>query len=226
MIFRRWVKVLPCVLAALACAAGAAAAADPRAAVIELEWPAANGYERCAGVATSRDARGITAWTAAHCTLAPLSIVRFFDGTALRGAAVRVIARAPSADAAAVLLPLGRARAAAFPLAVAGAAPPLGSIVSVIGHPVSALLAPAAGRWTVTYARMGETVPNPATGALEYEIFCGRCGPGNSGSGVFDADGRFIGIVYGVTDISGVAGGRLPDGRYALVVPAAGLRVR
>jgi hypothetical protein len=71
---------------------------------------------------------------------------------------------------------------------------------------------------------MGETVPNQQSGALEYEIFCTRCGPGDSGSGVFDADGGLLGIVYGVTDIAGAAGGRLPDGRYALVVPAGGLR--
>jgi hypothetical protein len=136
---------------------------------------------------------------------------------------VRVLARSATADAAALLLPLGRARTAAFPLAVAGGAPPLGTPLTVIGHPVSAVRAPGAGRWTLTYARMGETVANPSTGALEYEVFCPRCGPGNSGSGVFDGDGRVIGLVYGVTDIAGAAGGRLPDGRYALVVPAASL---
>jgi hypothetical protein len=224
MIFRRSVERLTALAIVLALAASAPAAADPRAAVIELEWPTASGYERCAGVATARGPRGVVAWTAAHCTLAALSIVRFYDGSSVRGSAVRLLARAASADAAALLLPLSHARSAAFPLAVAGGAPPLGTTLSVIGHPVSALRAPAAGRWTVTYARMGETVPNPATGALEYEIFCGRCGPGNSGSGVFGPDGRLVGIVYGVTDIAGAAGGRLPDGRYALVVPAAGLR--
>jgi hypothetical protein len=210
---------------ALLAAAPAAAQRDPRAAVVELEWPIPGGYERCAGVVTARRPRGVVAWTADHCALQPYSVVRFFGGPAVRGAAVRVVARSGLADAAAVLIPLAPGRARAVPLAVASrTAPPLGSLLTVVGHPVSALLGPGQGRWTVTYARMGETVPNPQSGALEYEIFCSRCGPGDSGSGVFDASGGLVGIVYGVTDIANAAGGRLPDGRYALVVPALGLR--
>lgn len=225
MTFPRWARRLLGGGAAVALASAVASAQpDPRAAVIELEWPTATGYERCAGVATGRSTRGVIAWTAAHCVALPLTLVRFFDGRTLHGAAVRVLARSTTADAAELLLPLGAAHTAAFPLAIAGAAPPLGSTLEVVGHPVSALRAPEAGRWTVTYARMGEAVPNPSTGALEYEIFCSRCSPGNSGSGVFDGLGRLVGIVYGVTDIAGAGGGRLPDGRYALVVPARALR--
>jgi hypothetical protein len=41
---------------------------------------------------------------------------------------------------------------------------------------------------------------------------------------VFDAEGRLVGIVYGVTGISGIAGGRMPDGLYADVIPVAALR--
>jgi hypothetical protein len=55
-------------------------------------------------------------------------------------------------------------------------------------------------------------------------VYCSRCGPGDSGSGVFDPEGRLIGIVYGVTEIENVAGGRLPDGLYADVIPIAALR--
>jgi hypothetical protein len=65
---------------------------------------------------------------------------------------------------------------------------------------------------------------NEESGAIQYEIYCSRCGPGDSGSGVFDADGGLVGIVYGVTELENVAGGRLPDGLYADVVPVAALR--
>jgi hypothetical protein len=41
---------------------------------------------------------------------------------------------------------------------------------------------------------------------------------------VFDPAGHLIGIVYGVTEIQNVAGGRLPDGLYADVVPVGALR--
>jgi hypothetical protein len=203
----------------------AGAQPDPRAAVVELEWLNPGGYERCAGVVTARRPAGAIAWTAAHCAAAPFSIVRFFDGPAVRGSAVRVLARSDIADAAALLIPLSPGAAQHVAVAVVGrTAPPLGAVLTVVGHPVSALLGPDQGRWTVTYARMGETVPNQQSGAPEYEIYCTRCGPGDSGSGVFDAGGGLVGIVYGVTDIANAAGGRLPDGRYALVVPAAGLR--
>jgi hypothetical protein len=203
----------------------ASAQRDPRATVVELEWVHPGGYERCAGVVTARRPAGLVVWTADHCARQPFSVARFFDGPAVRGSAVRVIARSGLADAAAVLIPLPAARARAVAVAVPSrVTPPLGSTLTVVGHPVSALLGPDQGRWTITYARMGETVPNQQSGAPEYEIFCSRCGPGDSGSGVFDDDGGFVGIVYGVTDIANAAGGRLPDGRYALVVPAGGLR--
>jgi hypothetical protein len=103
-------------------------------------------------------------------------------------------------------------------------APALGSTVTIVGHPVSALRAPNAGRWTVTYGRMGETVANSETGAPEYEVYCSRCGPGDSGSGLFDGEGRLVGLVYGVTEIQYAAGGRLPDGLYANAIPVAALR--
>ncbi len=213
--------------AALLFAASAPSAAqfDPRASVIELEWPTADGYERCAGVITARRPGAVLAWTAAHCAEVPLSVVRFFGGPGVNGALVRVPMRLANADAAELVIPLSSARAKAVALAVAARTlPPLGSTLTVVGHPVFALRAPGAGRWTVTYARMGEAVANPQTGALEYEIYCGRCAPGDSGSGVFDDAGRLVGMLYGVTDIANVAGGRLPDGRYGLVVPAAALR--
>ncbi len=186
-----------------------------------MEWTTPGGYERCAGVVTARRAQAAVVWTAAHCAQAPLSIVRFFGGRSVAGSAVRVIARSASADAAALVVPRA---GAVMPAILRRDAPPLGTILTIVGHPVSALRAPDAGRWTLTYARMGETVPNPQTGALEYEVQCGRCGPGDSGSGVFDDAGRLLGLLYGVTDIANVAGGRLPDGRYGLVVPVAELR--
>jgi hypothetical protein len=71
---------------------------------------------------------------------------------------------------------------------------------------------------------MGQTAADPESGAVQYDIYCSRCGPGDSGSGVFDGDGRLVGILYGVTEIENVAGGRLPDGLYAQVVPVAVLR--
>jgi hypothetical protein len=216
---------LAAALLALTLLARASADVDPRPAVIELEWRTPTGYERCAGVITARRPPGLVAWTAGHCATQPFSVVRFFDGYEIYGSAVRVLSRSESSDAASLFLPLDPARAARTAVALASrAVPPLGSTLTIVGHPVSALLGPNQGRWTVTYGRMGPPGANPETNAFEYEVYCARCGPGDSGSGVFDADGGLVGIVYGVTEIENVAGGRLPDGLYADVVPAAALR--
>lgn len=205
--------------------AGAARAqGDLRPLVLEVEWHTATGYDRCAAVVTARRAQGIEAWTAGHCAPAPFTVVRFFDGHTMYGGGVRVLERNEFIDAALLFVPLDAARARATPVAVrARAAPPLGSPLTIVGHPVSALRGPDQGRWTITYGRMGETEPDQQSGALEYEVYCARCGPGDSGSGVFDAQGRLLGIVYGVTEIQNVAGGRLPDGLYADVIPAGTL---
>lgn len=220
-------RYLPLLLIALLTLTTAAARAqgDLRPSVVEVEWNTPRGYERCAAVVVARRPGALEAWTAAHCAEHPFSIVRFFDGHAMYGSAVRVLERSGSVDAALLLIPVEPARARTTPLAVrARTAPPLGSTLSIIGHPVSALQGPDQGRWTTTYGRMGETEPDQETGALEYEVYCARCGPGDSGSGVFDAAGRLVGIVYGVTEIQNVAGGRLPDGLYADVIPAGTLR--
>jgi len=220
---------LPAVLCGAALAFGLVAApaapSDLRSSVIELEWRSSTGYERCAGVVTARDAHGLVAWTAAHCALRPYAIVRFFDGFMLPGSAVRVIALSETVDKAELGLTVDSARARLVPPAVAArTVPALGSLVQIIGHPIAALRGPLEGRWTVTFGRMGETVLDPQSGAPQYEVYCSRCGPGDSGSGVFDADGRLLGIVYGVTEIENVANGRLPDGRYADVIPVGALR--
>jgi hypothetical protein len=210
---------------AMLLATAARAQVDLRPSVVEVEWSTPAGYERCAAVITARRPQGLEAWTAGHCAEQPFSIARLFDGYTMYGSRVRVIARSETVDAARLLLSVDPARArAARPAVRAQTVPPLGSTVTIIGHPVSALRAPNQGRWTITYGRMGETEPDQQTGALEYEVYCGRCGPGDSGSGVFDADGHLLGLVYGVTEIDNVAGGRLPDGLYADVIPAASLR--
>jgi hypothetical protein len=198
---------------------------DLRPSVVEVEWQTATGYERCAAVVVGRTGNMLEAWTAGHCAEHPYSIVRFFDGHAMYGSGIRVLERSDTIDAALLGIPVEPARARNTPAAVrARTVPPLGSALTIIGHPVAALRAPNAGRWTVTAARMGETEPDQQTGALEYEVYCGRCGPGDSGSGVFDSAGHFVGLVYGVTEIANVAGGRLPDGLYADVIPAGTLR--
>ncbi len=210
---------------AMLLATAARAQVDLRPSVVEVEWSTPAGYERCAAVITARRPQGLEAWTAGHCAEQPFSIARLFDGYTMYGSRVRVIARSETVDAARLLLSVDPAHArAARPAVRAQTVPPLGSTVTIIGHPVSALRAPNQGRWTITYGRMGETEPDQQTGALEYEVYCGRCGPGDSGSGVFDADGHLLGLVYGVTEIDNVAGGRLPDGLYADVIPAASLR--
>ena len=203
----------------------ARAQADLRPSVVDVEWRTPTGYERCAAVITARRATGVEAWTAGHCAMQPFSVARFFDGYLVSGSAVRVLSHSETVDAALLLITVDAVRTRNMPPALfARAAPRLGSPLTVIGHPVSALRGFNEGRWTTTYGRMGETVPDQATGALEYEVYCSRCGPGDSGSGVFDAEGRLIGIVYGVTEIENVAGGRLPDGLYADVIPVASLR--
>jgi len=193
--------------------------------VLDIEWRTPTGYERCAAIVTARRSTTLIAATAGHCANSAFSVVRFFDGHVLYGSAVRVLRQSDTADAATLAVTADAARVASTPPALpARVVPPLGSTVTIVGHPVSALLAPAQGRWTVTVGRMGETEPNQETGALEYEVYCPRCGPGDSGSGVFDGEGRLVGMVYGVTEIENVAGGRLPDGLYADVIPAAALR--
>jgi len=205
-------------------ATSARAQGDLRPSVIEVEWHTATGYERCAAVVVARRPQALEAWTAGHCAQHPFSAVRFFDGFAMFGSAIHVIQQSESVDAALLEIPVDAGRARSTPLAVrARTAPAIGSTLTVIGHPVAALRAPNEGRWTTTYARMGETGPNPETGAVEYAIYCSRCGPGDSGSGVFDANGSLVGIVYGVTEMENVAGGRLPDGLYADVIPVGAL---
>lgn len=212
-------------LLALLTATTVRAQGDLRPSVVDVEWRTATGLERCAAVITARRAGGLEAWTAGHCAQQPFSVVRFFDGYQIYGSNVRVLERSDAFDAARLLLPVDPARLrAAEPVVAARTAPPLGTTLTVIGHPVSALRGPSEGLWTTTYARMGETGSDQATGAPEYEIYCPQCGPGNSGSGVFDPAGHLIGIVYGVTEIDNVAGGRLPDGLYADVVPVGALR--
>jgi hypothetical protein len=197
--------------------------ADPRASVLEIEWRTPTGYERCAAVVTARRPRAIEAVTAGHCAERPFSVVRFFDGHVLFGSAARVVRVADAADAARLTLTLDPGLARATPVSVPNrAVPPIGSVLQIVGHPVAALAGPNAGRWTVTYGRMGE-VARSDLGAEQYEVYCTRCGPGDSGSGVFDGEGRLVGIVYGVTEIMNVAEGRQPDGLYADVIPVAAL---
>jgi Trypsin-like peptidase domain len=211
-------------LAMLLTAPGAAQT-DPRASVLEIEWRTPTGYERCAAVVTARRAQAIVANTAGHCATQPFTVVRFFDGHMVYGSAVRVTSVSESADAATLLITLDPVRARTTPVAVPSrSVPVMGSTLTIVGHPVSALRGPNEGRWTVTYGRMGETAANPETNATQYEVYCSRCGPGDSGSGVFDGEGRLVGIVFGVTQIENVAGGRLPDGLYADVIPVAALR--
>jgi Trypsin-like peptidase domain len=222
---RNWKSIVAAGTLVVLAAAAARAQVDPRPSIVEVDWHTPAGYDRCAAVITARRPGGLEAWTAGHCATHPFTIVRFFDGHEIYGSTVRVLAISDAIDAAELLLPVDAARERNTPLAVrARTAPPLGTTLTVIGHPVSALRGPNLGRWTMTYARMGETSADPETGAVQYDIYCSRCGPGDSGSGVFDPDGHFIGIVYGVTEIANVAGGRLPDGLYAQVVPVAALR--
>ncbi len=223
---KRWRRIAAAGTLAVLVAASARAQGDLRPSVIEVEWRTpAGGYERCAGVVLARRAQALEAWTARHCATHPLSVVRFFDGHEIFGSSVRVLSSSDAIDAALLLLPVDPAQARRAQLAVRSRnVPPLGSALTVIGHPVSAWRGPDQGRWTTTYARMGETAADPRTNAVRYDIACRRCGPGDSGSGVFDGDGRLVGIVYGVTEIANVAGGRLPDGLYAQVVPVAALR--
>jgi hypothetical protein len=205
-------------------ATSARAQGDVRPSVLEIEWHTANGYERCAAVVTARRPEALEAWTAGHCAEHPISAVRFFDGYAMYGTAVHVVTQSESADAALLEVPVDAARARTTPLAVkARGVPSMGSTLTVIGHPVAALRAANEGRWTTTSARMGQTGPSAETGAIEYAIYCSRCGPGDSGSGVFDANGGLVGIVYGITAMENVAGGRLPDGTYADVIPIGSL---
>lgn len=206
-------------------AAPAAGLSDPRASILDIEWRTPTGYERCAAVVTARRPNGLEAKTAGHCANAPFSVGRFLDGYTIYGSAIHVIRHSGTSDSATLLVAVDAAHARRTPPAVPALRPPaLGTAVTIVGHPVSALRAPNEGRWTVTYGRMGETVTNSETGGVEYEVSCSRCGPGDSGSGVFDGEGRLVGLVYGVTEIESAAGGRLPDGLYANVIPVAALR--
>ena len=212
-------------LLALLTATTVRAQGDLRPSIVVIEWRTPTSIERCAAVITARRPDALEAWTARHCVDSPLAIVRFFNGYQIYGSNVRILEQSDSFDAARLLLPVAPLEARTTVTAVrARTGPPLGTPLTVIGHPVSGLRASNEGLWTTTSARMGETAADEQTGSPEYEIYCPQCGPGNSGSGVFDPAGHLIGIVYGVTQISNVAGGRLPDGQYADVVPVEDLR--
>jgi len=193
------------------------AGAEPRASVIDIEWDTSTGYDRCAGVVVGRTGNAIVALTAAHCTLSGFARVRFFDGSIAAGGGVRLVWTSRTSDLAEIAVAASaRERRDTPPVSAAGP-PPIGEDLAIIGHPVSALRGPNAGRWTSFGARMAQITRN-TSGAPQIEAYCPLCGPGNSGSGVFDHAGRLIGIVYGVTPISGMAD--QPDGLYADIVPA------
>lgn len=200
-------------------AAGPRAEPDLRSSIVDLEWNTPSGYERCAGVVTAMRHGELLVWTAERCTTNGIARVRFFDGRTVPGRNVRVVRVSASSGVAEIAIAVdSRELNDATTARVTFAAPGVGTNVTIIGHPVSALRGPREGRWTTTYGRFGETARNDG-GDEQYEIFCHQCGPGNSGSGTFDERGRLIGVVYGVTPISGM--GRLPNGPYADVVPSA-----
>jgi hypothetical protein len=194
-------------------------------AILSVEWRIPNGYERCAAIVAQRDSRWLWAWTANHC-VADYSAVRFFDGHVVRGGAVQVVWRSGTIDAALLRLPAAGIPRAVVPIKRAATVPALGSIVAIVGHPVAAAAAVAEGRWTVQYGRLAPPYDNPDTGAVEEQVYCPTCGPGDSGGGVFDANGYLLGMIYGVTPVQDVAGGRFPDGLYADVIPVAQLPVQ
>jgi hypothetical protein len=221
----RIARVAVCIIAMVLTARGAYAQADPRSSVLEIEWRTPTGYDRCAAIVTARRPQGLEAKTAAHCATQPYTIVRFFDGHVVYGSAVHVVSVSETVDEATLFVATDVARVSATPVAhPSRGAPAMGTTLTIVGHPTSALRAPNEGRWTVQYGRMGEIGQNPETGTAQYEVYCARCGPGDSGSGVFDPQGRLIGMIYGVTEIDNVAGGRLPDGQYADVIPVSALR--
>ena len=203
-------------------AAAAAAANDLRASILALEWRIPSGYERCAAIVARRDARWLWAWTANHC-LAPYADVRFFLGLSLRGHAVELVRRSDAVDAALLRMPVAGIASVVVPTPNAPPSLPLGTLVTIVGHPVEAAASSARGRWSVQHGRLAPSWNNPQTGADEVQVYCPTCGPGDSGAGVFDPRGRLIGMLYGVTMVQNVAGGRLPDGLYADVIPVGQL---
>lgn len=210
------------VLCLLAGGIAATAAGDVRASILALEWRIPSGYERCAAIVARRDARWLWAWTANHC-LAPYADVRFFLGLPLRGSAIELVRRSEGVDAALLRMPVAGITSAVVPAPTAASSPPLGTVVTIVGHPVEAAASSMQGRWSVQYGRLAPSWHNPQTGADEAQVYCPTCGPGDSGAGVFDPRGRLIGMLYGVTMVQNVAGGRLPDGLYADVIPVGQL---
>lgn len=175
--------------------------ADPRATVLDIEWRIPTGYERCAAVVTARRPGGLEAKTAGHCANAAFSLGRFFDGYTIYGSAIHVIRRSGTSDSATLFVAVDAAHARRTPVAVPAPRPPaLETTVTIVA------------------------IRSRRCALREYEVYCSRCGPGDSGSGLFDVEGRLVGLVYGVTEIEYAAGGRLPDGSYANVIPVAALR--
>lgn len=74
-------------------------------------------------------------------------------------------------------------------------APPAGARLTVVGHPY-------ARTWTVTHARyeQGAIAPSPLLRALVTRDsslwICRGCDRGNSGSGIYDAQGRLTAVIY------------------------------
>lgn len=134
--------------------------------------------------------------TNAHVARGALARVRFFTGNSVEG---RVVARDPSNDLAALLLPAG-GLAAAIPGDPATLRP--GELVVALGHPLGVANAASLG--------VVHEVVRGRGGAPRWIAADIRLAPGNSGGPLAGVDGRVVGLN---TLVAGGLG-------YALPVPA------
>lgn len=190
------------------------AARDPRPEVVMLilESPVPHTSFICAGVVVADTAEHVMVWTARHCLRHALRYVEFRDGSTVDGRTVNVRLGSGTADVALLGLPAKRlaTRLRSVP-AFRDEVPLEGEPVTVVGHPE--------GR---TWSSCSGTVASMAmpTGMSSFAVRCPDCTYGDSGAGVFDADGRLVGMIWGAADA------REPDGatrHYALATPISDL---
>lgn len=145
------------------------------------------------GVAVARiDATHYAVVTAAHVARYGNPHVALY-GHRRAHAAVEMAVADPNGEDLAVLIVHSRVALPVVPLAQRDPSP--GSLLNVVGHPY-------AQTWSVTHARFEQGVLTPSR-SLQPLItrhtniwICRGCDRGNSGSGIFDVNGRLDAVIY------------------------------
>ena len=141
----------------------------------------------CAGVVVARDGETLTVATAAHALYGPVNALRILDESRLGYYDVLDVRVLREYDLAFVHV-RAHANFPVAPVQFADAVPH--ELVEVWGHPGSAFWQSSTG--VVTNPR--HLIPGES-GLPRAALQCDACGPGDAGAGVFDQQGRLVGIL-------------------------------